>query len=126
MFISDCQCPSLTVTLANDALAEQSDRRGTYQLSENINGKPSWKSGTQAIWYYSQQKYWMIGPVSEIGTNTGWIYSATDTEYDCPQQVPKDKWKYWDGSKWQKAGSNDVSFQCIGKKELQHIKVFDT
>ena len=112
--------------MANDALAEQSGRQGTYQLSEKINGKPSWKSGTQAIWYDSQNKYWTIGLVSEIGTNRGWIYSATDTEYDHPQQVPKDKWKYLDGSAWQNASSNDVSFQCTTGKKQQNRKICDS
>ena len=91
---------------------------GTYQLSGNINGKSSWNLGTQpqAIWY-SPNKYWIFGPISEIGTSSGWIYSATDIEYDCPQQVPKNKGKYYDGSEWQDASSNDVSIQCPGKKE---------
>ena len=59
----------------------------------------------------------MIGQISSLGKNTAWIYSVAKTEYDCPQQVPMDKWKYWNGNEWQKAGSNDISFQCIGNKE---------
>ena len=115
MCISDCHCPSIIVSLANEALAEQSSTQGTYQLSEQINGKPSWKSSTNAIWYYPGNKGWLIGHVSEIGGSTAWICSI-DTEYDCPQLVPKDKWNYVDGLEWKKAGSNDVSLQCTGKK----------
>ena len=103
--------------MANDALAEQSIRQGTYQLSEEINGKPSWKSATQAIWYYPDFKDWAIGSLSDIGTNFRGITSVDyNVENDCPQEVPKDKWKYWDGSEWQAASSNDVSFQCTSKK----------
>ena len=102
--------------MANEALVHQSDRQGIYQLSQEINGKPSWKSGTQAIWYYPEYKDWAIGSLSDIGTSIRGITSIGDGEYDCPQQVPKDKWKYYEGSDWQKAGSNDISFQCTGKK----------
>ena len=52
--------------------------------------------------------------MSSIGTNNGGIYSFSDTEYDCPQLVPKDKWSFWDGSDWQDTNSNDFSFQCTG------------
>ena len=114
MSISDCQCPYLIVSLANEALAHQFNRQGTYQLSEEINGKPSWKSGTEAIWYYPDFKEWAIGPLSDIGTSNRGISSKYDGEYDCPQQVPE--WSYWDGTEWQNAGSNDVSLQCTGTK----------
>ena len=115
MSVSDCQCPSLIVSLNNEALAKQSERQDTYRLSEKINGKPSWKSGTQAIWYYPRYNQWIMGSISNIGTNTGGIYSfVLNTEYVCPQQVPKDKWKYYDGSKWKEVNSNDFSFQCTG------------
>ena len=108
--------------MTNEALAKQSSKQGTYQLSEKINGTPSWKSATQAIWYYPDFNDWMIGPLSSIGTDFRGITSSGDGEYDCPQQVPKDKWKYYDGTEWQVVSSNDVSFQCTGKKE-QHQKI---
>ena len=129
MSIADCQCQFLQVRLANDALAKQSDKHGTYEVSVIINGKSSWKSGTSAIWYYQGSIYytvysiyflgyypshnnWYVGKISNIGTNTGGIHAAAYTEYDCPKQVPKEKWKYYDGSHWQEASSNDISFHC--------------
>ena len=39
--------------------------QGTYQLSEQINGKPSWKSSTNAIWWYPEGKGWLIGYISQ-------------------------------------------------------------
>ena len=118
MSISDCQCQYLTVNF--------SKRQATYELSENINGKPSWKSETLAIWYRPKFKTWLIGKVSNIGTSIAGIASVDKTEYDCPQQVPKDKWKYLDGSAWQAASSNDVSFQCTTGKKQQNRKIFDS
>ena len=102
--------------MANEPLAKQSERQGTYELSEAINGKPSWKSGTKAIWY-SQYKQWIFGKTSNIGTNYGVIFSFANT--DCPQQVKASGniWKYWDGSEWQEANLNDINFQCASKSE---------
>ena len=111
--------------MANEALAKQSSQQGTYQLSEEINGKPSWKSETQAIWYQPKFKNWIIGKVSNRGTSIAGIVSVDKTEYDCPQQVPKDAWMYAvvDGTQ-HKASPNDVSIQCTGMKE-QLQKFFD-
>ena len=100
--------------MANEAKAKQRDKQGTYELSEAINGKSSWKSATQAIWYYPEYKDWGIGALSDIGTHDRGITSIGDGKYDCPQQVPKDHWKYFDGSEWQQARSYDASFQCTG------------
>ena len=102
--------------MANEVLAEQPNRKGTYQLSETVNGKPSWKSATQAIWYNPEYKDWFIGDHSDIGTNVAGIYSVASTEYDCPQRVPEDKWKYWDAwqENWQDSSSKDVIIQCTG------------
>ena len=120
LFISDiCQkCQFLQVSLSNDVMAKQYKSQDTYELSETINGKPRWESVTKSIWYYPPWQYWIIGSISDIGTTTGAIHSLEDTEYHCPQQVPRDKWNYWDGSNWQEARSNDIIIQCVGKKEL--------
>ena len=107
--------------MANEALANQNGRQGPYQFYKNINGKPSWKSETNAIWYYPEYKDWMIGPFENIGTDirgiTTW-WQIGDEDYDCPQQVPSDKWVYMDvNGEWQYASSNDVSILCTtGKK----------
>ena len=124
MSISDCQCPYLIVSLANEALAQQSNKKGIYQLFEEINGKPSWKSGTQAIWYYPDFNQWMIGPLSSIGTSNRGI-TSTGNMHDCPLQVPKDKWKYYikdgDGERWQYANSNDIIIECEGKNVKMYL-----
>ena len=78
MSISDCQCQYLKVNLATEVLAKQSYSQGTgtYELSENINGKPSWKSETHAIWYHPKFKTWFIGKLSYIGTSIAGIVSV--------------------------------------------------
>ena len=105
------------MSLANEALAYQWDKQGTYELSEAINGKPSWKSVTQAIWYNPWLKDWRIGELLSSGANYRGISSIANVEYDCPQQVIKDHWEYYNGSDVPKSYSNDVCIQCTGKKE---------
>ena len=123
--ISDCQCPFLEIILANDVLAKNNGRQGTYEISETKNGKPHWKSAAaHAIWYYPQSKAWLIGRNSDIGTGTAFIRSLADTENDCPEKVPKDKWIYWDGSGWQEASSNDIIIQCARKIDQDQRKIY--
>ena len=63
MVISDCQCDKVSVRLTNGALIAQSSRQGIYEKSELVNGKTSWTSDTQAIWYASVPKVWCIGTI---------------------------------------------------------------
>ena len=118
--VTDCQCPTLQVSFANEALAHQSIKPGLYQLADKINGKSSWKSATHAIWSSNLHNHWMIGAVKNIGTNTGSIYHLASDDrkkYDCPQQVPTHLWVYWhkEINDWKQGSSNDISFQCAGK-----------
>ena len=67
--ISDCQCQFLEIILANDVLAKNNGRQGTYEISETKNGKPHWKSAAaHAIWYYPQSKAWLIGSSRILST----------------------------------------------------------
>ena len=115
---TQCQCQFLQVTLFNEVLAEQSENQGEFELFATINGKPSWKSATQAIWYIQAnkgKKRWLIGNLANIGTKNGGIVSYSTEE--CPQLIAKKQWLYWDNKKnWKKASPNDMSVQCIGKK----------
>ena len=61
--ISDCQCDKVFVRLTNGALKAQSSREGMYEKSELINGKTSWISDSQAIWYAPGPKVWCIGTI---------------------------------------------------------------
>ena len=110
--------------MANEVLIKHHKLQGTYEISNTVNGKSSWKQKTHqsekhAIWYNSIRKSWVIGYNydEDIGTMNALIYSKQRyTEYDCPQQVPKDTWKYYDKSwGWLNANSNDIIIECEGK-----------
>ena len=60
--------------MKNGALASQGSRQGMYQISDPINGKPSWTSNSRAIWYLLTE-IWFIGDLENIGEDFGSIYT---------------------------------------------------
>ena len=55
----------VTVNLKNKVYVEKQKFAGDYQISETVNGKPSWKSGENAIWYVGNN--WLIGCLKKLG-----------------------------------------------------------
>ena len=101
------QCSAAILTLKNGALASQGSLQGMYQISDPINGKPSWTTHSLAIWYW--QGYWNIGYLSNIGTNTVGMFASDDYE---GLDDDNNQWKYHVGSDYVLAGANDVSITC--------------
>ena len=99
-FILDCQCPTIKLTLSSNASLLAQDIQGSYELSKTVNGKQSWVSisGSSAIWYDITFKKWRVGALSKLGTSTNDGISSINTDYDCPQQIANDKWKYFESS----------------------------
>ena len=92
-------------------LSAQGSRQGIYHNSSVVNGKPSWTSNLQAIWYDLQYDNWKIGPIDDIGTSTAGIKS--ESANGCPFYIPAEQWYYWDGSSWIGAGQNDITLECL-------------
>ena len=85
-----------------------------YEISDPINGKPTWILGSQAIWYDSDYDKWRIGSLDSIGTNTCGITAKDDYEgLDDDNNV----WKYYGGPDigWVWADENDISINCTSK-----------
>ena len=80
-----------------------------YQISDLINGKQSWTSGSNAIWYWQGQ--WHIGSLDDIGTDVSGIL-ANDAYVGLNDA--NNQWHYDDGSDydWILAGANDVNITC--------------
>ena len=55
--------------LKNDVLSIQDSRVGLYKKGGIVNGKRSWTTDSQAIWFVPQYLDWAIGPLKDIGTN---------------------------------------------------------
>ena len=75
------------------------------QNSSDINNKPSWVNGEQAIWFSKTQK-WMIGDKSNLGTN-GCSIESTIADMQSPALVGTN-WKYYD-DQWIEAKAGDIS-----------------
>ena len=91
--------------------------QGNYELSDYVNGKPSWisKKNNKAVWYLPNYRDWFIGSIKSIGTNYCTIYSTHDQEklFD-PLTIPANKWRYLESKgKWNRAGVNDVDIKCF-------------
>lgn len=121
--MSPCSgCLKINVTLANGPLENQRLRsiQGSFELFDLINGKLSWKSITHVIWYSPEFNDWNIGLLSNIGTDyDSDVESLSDVHstsfgtvvYDCPVQVPKDMWHYYEQDEWKIANLGDIVLQ---------------
>ena len=106
---TDCcgKCKAITITLENNADAAQGSKKGIYHNSSVVNGKPSWTSNSNVIWY--NQGYWLIGALNYIGQFSASIYS--DVGSQCPFDLPSEMWKYSDNG-WLSAGANEINVDC--------------
>ena len=117
----------VTVNLKNEVYAEKQKFAGDYQISETVNGKPSWKSVTtiNAIWFLPVQNNWMrgswmIGYWNKLGKDDGQIHASND--YGGLSDI-QNIWKYKvdDGPWITPSSSNDVIITCSTGKNLQNI-----
>ena len=111
----DCcgHCAAISVTLENNALVAQGYYEGIYHNSSMVNGRASWTSTSQAIWYDQEFSNWNIGYLDYIGTSMAGIYS--DYGNECPFNLPSEKWKtiiiYDNG--WTSAEANEIHVECL-------------
>ena len=99
-------CQTLKITLKNEVLTYHGQYQGTYEMSASINGKPSWKSQSNVIWYSSS--FWRIGNDDGTGDiiTSGLLLGANESG----------KWIYWHEKKFKDIDTNDFSIECIAKK----------
>ena len=123
----ESQCGSISVKLKNNAATLQGARQGTFQSSSPVNGRPSWTSESQAIWYLPSYKEWAIGNLYNIGEAIRGITSqgkeikqthgttwGNSEAYD-PQDVLS--WQYWNGDEFVSPDEkNDIIVECIEGK----------
>ena len=78
----------MQVILRNKALETQDERAGIYTEYQMVNGKMSWKSGDNAIWFIPKLNSWGIGSKRHIGSDVWGIGSSDGTGYRCPYEIP--------------------------------------
>ena len=110
---TDCDCPAVLVSLKNDVLTNYGEKEGIYTKSGKVNGKTSWNSTSQAIWFDSVSEDWVFSSLNKIGNSDyGVIASINQGILSCPYNVPNFMWKYYT-SYWKKVIENDVNIQCL-------------
>ena len=106
--------------MKNDALA-QSSKQGIYQRAEKVNGKTSWisSSNNNALWYNPTSEDWLIGPLDNLGANSGYIASNGNQGISsCPYNVPTDAWMYAANGAFIIADATDVSIECLTGNDI--------
>ena len=106
----------------NDAHKHQATRAGIYEEYRVINGKISWKSKDNAIWFLPKYNSWAIGSLEGIGEDIRGITSHSRTGNGSPYDVPIKKWSYWDDGWNDITRSGDVIIECVqGKICIKNI-----
>ena len=85
--------------------------QGIYGVFQTLNGRPSWKSASKAIWYIQEFNDWAIGELNDIGTWTRDIASFGDQGDKSPFQIPNTRWEYV-ANELNVGHSDDISLQC--------------
>ena len=117
--IFTAQCQNIIVVLKNKTLEAQSRIQDTYQLSGLVNGKASWISKHQAIWYIPEIKDWKFGDLEDLGNNIPRIKSTGDQgSENFPYEIASDQFWYHDYDGWQKSVAKDISVDCIDSKGI--------
>ena len=101
---------AVIIKMKNGIKEKQGTRAGRYERSSDVNGQPSYKMGSNAIWYNEVYKSWNIGSINELGGNTGvGIYAKDDFG---GLTDAKNLWKYKFNNGWKSAGTNDITVEC--------------
>ena len=109
----------VTVSLKNEVSVHKKEFAGDYQISDTVNGKPSWKSDANAIWNWNGN--WMIGYRNKLGENDGEL-TAPDNYEGLTDN--RNVWNYYDNliDRWiTPSDSNDVIISSSGGKESKWV-----
>ena len=117
----DC-CLMVRISLTNELLVAGYEYfNGDYVKSLMPNGQTRWINSYYAIWYYYSPSYigttwyyfgyWVIGSVSDIGTNQASLYASDDFN---GLSDDKNEWSFWDGSNYiSSTDPSDIQITCL-------------
>ena len=84
---------------------------GDYQISTEVDGKPSWINNDYAIWYKSIHNSWFIGDSNDIGQSLCYFYAYND--FSDPT-ADDNQWFYWNGNSWTSPSNpEDISIDAF-------------
>ena len=111
----------VTVSLKNEVSEHKREFTGDYKISEIVNGKPSWKSGENAIWYAPVDNNWLIGYLNKLGEDDGEFFAPNNYGGLTDN---RNVWNYYNNtdSTWiTPSDSNDVIISSSGGKESKCV-----
>ena len=115
LHVLGCGCKNITVIVKNNASIYQYSREGSYEVSEKINGEPTWVSSSNAIWYSQSSNTWIIGELSGIGEPYGGVFAYEKGGFSCPYEATIDVIEFYNSQTdtFEPDISNDITIQCI-------------
>ena len=103
-------CETINISLKNAAATAHGSFSGTYIKSSMVNGKESWISSRNGIWFTPE--YWIISHLDYIGTNMASIYSNFGNR--CPYDLSSEHWRYYHPlNGWIDAAPNNINVECL-------------
>ena len=124
MHVLGCGCKNITVIVKNNASIHQSSKEGSYELSEKINGEPTWVSYSNAIWYSRSENVWHIGALNDIGGINGGIHAYEKEGFSCPYEATLIAFVNSHTDTNDLDISNDITIQCTTPLQGDKIKNF--
>ena len=131
MYILGCYCTNIRVEVKNNALIHQSSKIGSYEVSEKINGEPTWvlqrqfQPYSKAIWYSRIDKVWFIGALSDIGERNGGIVAFKKGGFSCPYEATIDVILFYNSHTDIRTDiSKDITIQCTTPLQGEKNKDF--
>ena len=100
------ECQSVQFKFSGGALAKQGLKKGVYVKADKENGKLSWTTGRNALWWRTKG-LWVVGPKESIGSDKYGLRARRDLPYPSLSN----QWEYFDGKKWVKS-KNEISVKC--------------
>ena len=103
-------CERITISLDYAAAIYQGSFSGTYIKSSMVNGKESWTSSNNGIWFALE--YWIISDLDYIGTDWAGIYSNFGNR--CPFDLSSEHWRYHHPlNGWIDAAPDNINVECL-------------
>ena len=100
---------AVLIELENGAKDHQGCRAGIYQRSSDVNGKPSYIMGRQAIWYHPDSNHWSVGNINDLGSKCSGIFTKNDFGGLTDE---RNVWYYLNGT-WKTAETNDIIIKGV-------------
>ena len=82
---------------------------GSYEISYEVNGKPSYVKDDRAIWYVPSSNIWVISNLEVIGQDLAYIYAYDDFS---GLTDTNNEWLHYFEGNWIPSSPNIINVTC--------------